>query len=144
MQAPGVQIRFAGDSAGFARGFARLHEALDRERLHSVPRYNVELVFEEIVSNIIHYGAEDGHTLDVCVVLDARTDEIVLTFDDNGIAFDSAACTVPPVASSLEEAKIGGFGLFLVRRAVSSLDYCRTAEGRNRLTVAVRRTPAAL
>ena len=40
---------------------------------------------------------------------------------------------------SLEEAKVGGYGVMLVRRAASGLDYLRTDAGRNRLIVTLRR-----
>ena len=144
MQAHGVEIRFPGNHAAFAQAFARLREALDDERLNGAARYNIELVFEEIVSNIIHYGAVDGREPDVCVRLDAGADEVVLIFEDDGIPFDSTARTERPSSTSLEDARIGGFGLILVRGAASSLSYRRTVEDRNQLTVAIRRDTGGL
>jgi len=130
-----VEIRFPGTHQGFARAFARLREALDAERLEGASRYNAELVFEEIVANIVNHGAPDGHELDVRVTLEASRDSLSLTFDDNGIAFDPRRRTEALPPRSLDDDRIGGFGMLLVRRAASSLDYLRTAEGRNRLTV---------
>lgn len=49
-----------------------MHEVLDKEQLDSALRYDVELVFEEIVSNIVHYGTVDGRELDVCIAVEAR------------------------------------------------------------------------
>jgi hypothetical protein len=46
-----VEIPFRGSHAGFAHAFARLRGALDGEGLDPAPRYNGELVFEEIVAN---------------------------------------------------------------------------------------------
>jgi hypothetical protein len=56
------------------------------------------------------------------------------------VAFDPRGRSDPAPARSLEEAKIGGFGLMLVRHAASSLDYLRTTERRNRLTVKLPRS----
>ena len=137
MQAPRAEIRFPGTHEGFAQGFARLRSALDAERLEAAPRYNAELVFEEIVANIVSHGAVDGREPDVRVTLEPYSDSIVLTFDDDGVPFDPRGRSDPVHPRSLEEAKVGGFGLMLVRRAASTLDYQRTAEGRNRLTVRV-------
>lgn len=136
---PCAEIRFSGNRDGFARAFGQLHAALDGERLVASSRYNVELVFEEVVSNIINYGTMDGREPQVCVTFESRTTEVVLTFEDDGRAFDPTIRTAPPPARSLEEAKVGGFGLILVRKAASSLNYTRTQEGRNRLIVSVRR-----
>jgi serine/threonine-protein kinase RsbW len=139
VHAPRVKIRFAGTHAGFARGFARLRAALDAERLEGAARYDVELVFEEIVANIVGHGARNGREPDVRVTLEAHPDSIVLIFDDDGVAFDPRGLPDPVKAKSLEEAKVGGFGLMLVRHAASSLDYERTADDQNRLTVVVPR-----
>jgi len=139
--APRVEIRFRGSHEGFAHGFKRLRHALDREALNATTRYNAELVFEEIVANIVGHGARNGREPDVCVTLEARPDSIVLIFDDDGVPFDPRGLPDPVKPKSLEEAKVGGFGLMLVRHAASSLEYLRTAEDRNQLTVRVPRKP---
>ncbi len=100
-------------------------------------------MFEEITANIIAHGAPDGHELEVCVTLDASRDSIVLTFEDNGVPFDPRNRPDPLPQTSLEEARVGGYGLMLVRRAARSIDYLRTAEGRNRLTVHLPRADGA-
>ena len=134
-----LDIRFPGTHAGFARAFARLRGALDGEGLDPAPRYNVELVFEEIVANIVAHGAVDGRKPDVRVTLEPSSDSIVLRFEDDGPPFDPRGRSDPVPAQSLGKARVGGFGLMLVRRAASALDYLRTAEGRNRVTVTLPR-----
>jgi serine/threonine-protein kinase RsbW len=139
MHAQRVEIRFPGTHQGFAQAFVRLRRILQGANLDCAPRYNAELVFEEIVANIVNYGAADGRELDVRVTLESRADSLVLTFEDDGVQFDPRGHPDPVPAKSLDEAKVGGFGLMLVRRAASALEYLRTAEGRNRLTVTVPR-----
>jgi anti-sigma regulatory factor (Ser/Thr protein kinase) len=132
-------IRFPGTHAGFAQGFDEARAALDAQGVTGALRYNAELVFEEITANIIEHGAPDRHELYVCVTLEVCADSIVLTFEDNGVPFDPRRRPDPPPQKSLEEARIGGYGLMLVRRAAQSIDYLRTAEGRNQLTVRLPR-----
>jgi serine/threonine-protein kinase RsbW len=134
-----LEIRFPSTHEGLAQGSERLRAALDVERLNGTPRYNAELVFEEIVANILEHGAVDDRVLDVRVTLETHHDAIILTFDDNGVPFDPRGRADPLPATSLEEARVGGFGLMLVRHAVSSLNYLRTTSGRNQLTVKVLR-----
>jgi anti-sigma regulatory factor (Ser/Thr protein kinase) len=133
-----VDIRFPGTHAGFAQAFARLQEALDEARLGGGPRFHAELVFEEMVANIINHGAADGRELDVCVTFEPHPDSVVLTFDDDGVPFDPRNRPAP-APCTLDETRIGGFGLVLVRHAARSLDYQRTASGRNRVTVTLER-----
>ena len=118
-----------------------MRHALDGEALNATTRYNTELVFEEIVANIVGHGARKGREPEVRVTLEARPDSIVLIFDDDGVPFDPRGRPDPVKPKSLEAAKVGGFGLMLVRRAASSLEYLRTAKDRNQLTVRVARRP---
>ena len=134
-----VAIRFSGTHAGFAQGFDEARAALDAQGVSGALRYNTELVFEEITANIIAHGAPDRHELHVCVTLEVCADCIVLTFEDNGVPFDPRRRPDPPPQKSLEDARIGGYGLMLVRRAAQSMDYLRTAEGRNQLSVRLPR-----
>jgi anti-sigma regulatory factor (Ser/Thr protein kinase) len=137
-----VEIRFPGTHAGFEQAFERLRGALDAGRLSGEARFGTELVFEEMVANIINHGAVPGRALDVCVTLEVRLDSVVLTFDDDGLPFDPRSCAAPAPLKSLDEARIGGFGLVLVRHVARSLNYQRTAGGRNRVTVTLPRDAA--
>ena len=131
---PRLALNFPGTLAGFERGFAELRAGLARESLTPAARYNVELVFEEIVANIVRYGAKD-RVVDIRVMLDVRDDSLALTFDDDGVAFDPNTKPDPVPAKSLADASIGGRGIMLVRRLSSAIDYDRTPEQRNRLVV---------
>jgi anti-sigma regulatory factor (Ser/Thr protein kinase) len=137
---PALEIHFAGTLEGFERAFARLRLALDAEPLDAAPRYQAELVFEEIVANIVRHGAVGTRTPDVRVKLELDPDSIRLIFDDDGVAFDPRKRPDPPPRARKGE---GGFGLLLVHRVASSLDYLRTSEGRNHLTVRLPRVVAS-
>jgi anti-sigma regulatory factor (Ser/Thr protein kinase) len=137
---PCFAVRFSSTLEDFERAFAGLRGALDAAQLGAASRYQVELVFEEIVANILRYGATDGHALDVRVTLELGPDAISLTFDDNGVAFDPCVRADPPPTARHGQ---GGFGLMLVQRAARALAYLRTPEGRNRLTVTLPRAAVA-
>ena len=136
-----VEIDFPGSHDGFAQAFARLREALDSERLDGASRYNVELVFEEIVSTSSGTARSKVASCACALRSEPRPDSIALTFEDDGVPFDPRGRPDAVPAKSLQEARVGGFGLTLVRRAASSFDYERTAEGRNRLVVKVSARP---
>ena len=95
------------------------------------------LVYDEIVTNIIRYAFDDGreHRIGVDALL--VDSELALTFEDDGRAFDPRRAPRPEPQTSLAKAQIGGRGLILVRKAAKRIDYERTQNGHNRLTVAL-------
>jgi len=139
MRAHPLEIRFPGTHAGFGNAFERLRSMLDEHHLDAVTRYNTELVFEEIVANLVKHAAPTDRDLDVRVILEPRNDAILLTFEDDGKPFDPREHLVRERPNAYADGQIGGYGLVLVRRAASAFGYLRTPEGRNRLTVTVPR-----
>jgi serine/threonine-protein kinase RsbW len=137
-----IQFGFPGTPRGFEQGFAHLLGALDGAPVKLVvrTRYNIELVFEEIVGNIVRYGAPQGGELRVDVSIELGADGVAITIEDDGIAFDPCGRSDAVVLTTLAEAPDGGFGLAIVRHAMSSMRYERTANQRNRLLVTLSAT----
>jgi len=127
-------LRFPGTRAGFEEAANALRGVLDARGVSGGPRYNVELAFEEVATNIVRHGSPRGD-VEVIIAFDDR--EIVLTFDDDGTAFDPREQPAPPVPASIDEAALGGLGLVLVRKISSRLTYERTSRNHNQLTLAI-------
>lgn len=134
MQTGSHVLRFPGTSAGFERAADDLRALLDARALGGTSRYNVELAFEEIATNIIRHGSSSE---DIVVTVVFGGDEVLLTFEDNGVPFDPSRHPDPSVPESLDEASLGGLGLVFVRKISSRLSYERTTQRRNTLRVAI-------
>jgi serine/threonine-protein kinase RsbW len=138
LRSPLFSAQFRGTVPAFEAAFAQLRGALEQARIADTPRYKVELAFEEIVANIVRYAAPpDGGVADIRVAVEAQDDALVVTFDDDGAPFDPRARPDPIPAGSLDEARIGGLGIMLVRHAARAIDYLRTQDERNRLIVTI-------
>jgi len=127
-------LRFPATLSGLAEAARALCTLLDDGGRTGPGRYNVELAFEEIAVNIVNHGAATGE-ITAAVVLDQA--ETVLTFEDDGVPFDPRDQPDPRLPTSIHEATVGGLGIMLVRNLSSRMSYERTAEGRNRLTIAI-------
>lgn len=130
-------LSFPATFDAYAKAAAELRRALESRGVGPKPRHYAELVFEEVVSNIIRHGCVNQPECTVEVSLGVKADAIVLDFQDNAPAFDPRGHKVAPLPGSLEEAATGGLGLRLVRKASSRIDYQRTAQNRNHLTVTI-------
>jgi len=135
MDAHSLELSFPGTLVGFEEAFTQLRGALDNADLSPGTRYNVELVFEEIVANIVRHGCQPDRKVIVSVTLEVGRESVILTFCDDGVPFDPRDRIDPPPAKSLEEAPIGGRGLMFVRHAATAFDYCRTSDQHNRFVV---------
>ncbi len=100
--------------------------------------FKVNLVLEELVLNVINYAYdESGHHLDV--QLTCNEEDLVIEITDEGKAFDPLHdAPDPDMESPMEERRIGGLGVYLVRTMTSEMQY-RREDGKNRVKVAVPR-----
>jgi serine/threonine-protein kinase RsbW len=92
------------------------------------------LVFEEIVGNIVRYGARQDGELRVELSVEISAGRVLMRFEDDGVPFDPCGRSAAPVPRTLAEAPDGGFGLTIVRSVASSMRYERAAD-QNRLLV---------
>jgi serine/threonine-protein kinase RsbW len=97
----------------------------------------LDLCSTEIVTNIVAHGSADHAAHEIALRLDRRGNELALEIQDDGPAFDPRLVEELQPATSLEEARVGGWGIPLVRRFSDGLRYHRT-EGRNCLTLIFR------
>jgi serine/threonine-protein kinase RsbW len=116
----------AGEGSAWARDLAA------QSKLPSGRVDALDLCIVELVTNVVNHSYR-GAPGDIRLELDLAHEAAVLTVIDEGPAFDPLSVPAPVMATSLDEAKIGGFGVHLVR---SSADACRYSrrEGRNVFT----------
>jgi len=101
--------------------------------------FALTLALDEMVTNIISYGYDDDREHDIVVTLSVEGNEIRLVLDDDGIAFDPLVRDEPELDIPLEERKIGGLGIHLVRSFMDGISYSRV-EGHNLLLLRKSRT----
>jgi anti-sigma regulatory factor (Ser/Thr protein kinase) len=87
----------------------------------------LEVIFEEMISNIVRHGFEAHSDQSIVVMAKYAPGAIELSFEDDGAPFDPLEIAEPEPFSSLETARLGGLGVPLVRRLVSSVRYERPA-----------------
>ena len=98
----------------------------------------LEVVFEEIVSNIVRHGFVPESAQGLTVEATAGAHSIVLRFEDDGAPFDPLAAVPPPQLTDLDSAPEGGLGIALVRRLAAHVAYAELAPSAGRDSFAPR------
>lgn len=96
--------------------------------------FEVKLVLEEIVANVISYAYEDSQSHEIVVQAQLANGELILAVEDDGRSFNPLLMPPPDLESSLEQRKVGGLGLHLVREFTQSISYARK-DGKNHLVL---------
>lgn len=106
-------------------------EGFDQKRIQEI-----ELALEEALVNIFKYAYPEAPE-DVEVGCGMENDHLIIEIIDSGIPFDMTSLSDPDVTADVEERKIGGLGIFLVKKMVDEVRY-RREKDRNILTLAVK------
>ena len=133
MTARETVVRLPATMSGLAEAGEALRAFLDTLTLDPSRRYQVELTFDEIAGNIVRHG-QPVSSVELLIAVDDA--EAVMTFVDDGVAFDPRAHDTRPPAPS-EHPQVGGLGLVLVKSYASRIEYERTRQHHNRLTLAI-------
>jgi len=82
----------------------------------------LRLVCEEIVMNVTMYAYPEGSDgfLDVDI---QKTDRITIRFEDGGVPFNPLEQKTPNTKLSWKKRRIGGLGIFLLRRKMDDVSY---------------------
>jgi anti-sigma regulatory factor (Ser/Thr protein kinase) len=84
----------------------------------------VNIAVEEIYVNIAHYAYKtDKGTATIRIEVMKEPLTAVITFIDQGIPYNPLAKEDPDVSLSAEERKIGGLGIYMVKKSMDDVSY---------------------
>ena len=95
----------------------------------------IDVAIDELFGNIAHY-AYAPEVGDATVRVEAIEDPhaVVITFIDQGVPYDPLAKEDPDVTLSAEERKIGGLGIYMVKKTMDEITYAYK-DGQNVLSI---------
>ena len=96
--------------------------------------FNLNLVLEEAVVNIINYAYPQEEHESIYVSARMHEGSLILVLTDTGKEFDPTAAPEADVTLSADDRQIGGLGIFLIRQIMNEVKYERI-EGKNVLTL---------
>ena len=95
----------------------------------------VKLTLEELAINVVNYGHDDDGDHEMEITLTSEADKLTIELSDDGRAFNPLAdAPDPDLDAALEDRRVGGLGVHMVRSFMDELHY-RRDEGKNHLTL---------
>lgn len=119
----------------------RLAEDLETlgDRWHLTARLvsQLNLTLEEVVTNILSYGYDDDAEHVIRIDFELDDDLLTARVEDDGRAYDPLQVEVPDTTAALDDRRIGGLGIHLVRTLMDDVRYARVGD-KNVLTLTKR------
>ena len=124
------------DMASFVTLREFVMDAAKATGLNEEQLWKLEVVFEEVVVNVIRYAypAEAPNTVSVGYA--ANENHFAVQVRDSGNAFDPIAGDDPDLTLGIAERRVGGLGRFLTRQLAKHAEYARQ-DGCNVLTFGI-------
>ena len=85
--------------------------------------HRLSIICEEFVANTAMHGGETASYVEITVA--AQASQLQVSIEDNGMAFNPLAASVPDTALQVEDREIGGLGIHFMRSMVQELRYER-------------------
>ncbi|MDR0473813.1 MAG: SpoIIE family protein phosphatase [Treponema sp.] len=102
--------------------------------LHNCPQIlqnDIDIAVEEIFINIANYaykqpdGTPDNAEGNAAICISINDEKVRIKFEDTGMPYDPFEQDEPDLLIPLEERKIGGLGIFLVKKLMDKVEYMR-------------------
>ena len=95
---------------------------------------NLNLVMEEMVTNVIFYAYPQDEEADIELLAKSDGKELTFVLSDQGKEFDPTAKEDTDLDVNPADRELGGMGIFIVKNIMSKVTYQRL-EGKNLLTM---------
>ena len=101
--------------------------------------FEVQTAVDEACTNImLHAYSGKGGVISISWELQDK--DFIITIRDNGRPFDPTSVPPPDVEAALEERRVGGLGVHLMRKLMDDVSYASDAEKGNELIMRKRLT----
>lgn len=133
-----IQLTSSLDHVDLARDFVA-------EIARAVPMtakeiYDLELVVTEALTNVMEHAYEGDESSAVELSVTPGDAELTIVISHQGRDFDPASVPDPDMPEYLAQRRVGGLGLYLMKKLMDEVEYTTGADGRRQIRMMKRRT----
>jgi anti-sigma regulatory factor (Ser/Thr protein kinase) len=107
------------------RVYARFEEFVGNAKLQKNITGKINMVFDELLSNIIQYGYQDSDEHEIKIMVNVIGSKMQIQIEDDGIAFNPFEAGAPDTNKPLDDRDIGGLGIHLTQSVMDECQYQR-------------------
>jgi sigma-B regulation protein RsbU (phosphoserine phosphatase) len=100
--------------------------------------YSVELAVDEACSNIIEHAYGSNQDGDIECTCESDGAALTVVLRDHGKAFDPSIVPEPDLKSGIEDRRVGGLGIYMIKQVMDEVHFDPLGEAGNLLTMVKR------
>ena len=106
----------------------KIHGFSGQLGLNEKSNCKINLVLEELFTNIVSYGFSDSSEHQIQFNITHENGKLTIQIEDDGIPFNPVDALDPDCECILEERKIGGLGIHIIKKLMDDVLYQRCGE----------------
>ena len=87
--------------------------------------FQINLALEELFTNIVSYGYQDGADHWIKIAFSHENGTVVIRIEDSGVHFDPDSVESPDTIGDIENCPVGGLGIHLTKKLMDEVLYER-------------------
>jgi anti-sigma regulatory factor (Ser/Thr protein kinase) len=129
-----LNLRIANDLAELSRVAESVDEFCATQAIPAGCAFKLSIALEELLTNTISYGYDDEQRHEIAIDITREGEAIVTELSDDARPFDPLNAPPPDLDSAIEDRRVGGLGVHLVKTLMDDVRYVYR-DGRNYITL---------
>lgn len=122
-----IKIRIVNDLKEIAVVKEKFKEFTSANKINNEVTQKLTIALDELLNNAISYGHDDEEEHEITIQIELRGERLIIHIIDDGKPFNPFTNEPADTKLSIEERKIGGLGIHLVKNFIDEYEYKRNA-----------------
>jgi serine/threonine-protein kinase RsbW len=128
-----LKVKSSTDNLSAIRDFVKL--AAEDFNIQKDIAGKIVLAVDEACTNVVKHAYQYSPDGDITIKLGIENDRFVISITDNGRTFDPELVPDPDIRKYHKERKIGGLGMFLMKKLMDEVTYKTLPNNRNQVVL---------
>ena len=125
-----MKIQITNERKNIRKLYDKITEYCLRNNIDDTTKFNLNLIVEEYVTNIINHGSiKEGHIIEIEIEL--QDGRIFARISDDAAEFNPLEAEIPDIDEKILKKVPGGLGVFLILQKAEDIKYYRKDEKNN-------------